>query len=991
MCCCLLLKVIELNKAIFGGNRVNYKFIDYQGSKSELVPFITTSIDRYITEGSTVLDIFSGSGAVASALNDNYTVYANDVENYAATINSAILTPPSLTDNLIESLKKDIKTNREKLIKKESLNLVIEKEKKFILDQEINNLITLYSSYNTVWNSNLLTPEKLRKENQFNLFTRYYATTYFGIYQSLEIDSIIKAVFNMEKKKKNFFYSCLFYAMNLAVFSRDGHMAQPLKVSTNPKKCFKVRNQKITDLFFSKIEEQMNFNQIRKQKDKNNKVFNLPFQDLLENESILKNIDLIYADPPYTDMQYSRYYHILSVARNYNYPELTFHNKQFTKGLYTEGRYQSDLSKRSKAKENIEYLMKKCFENNITLALSYAYPDDPLQAKDRYTISINELISLAESIYPKENIKINTIKYSHSNHKNKTHKPVLEYLIICDKKKFESVKHNISSIKKNIYLTKPTNRNPIYNTHLYWSQKSYNIIDILINNLSKKGDIVFDPFMGSGVTILEAVKKSNERKAIGIDLNEMPVFITKTLLGHSFTKDLEVLLNEFATNIEDLHSYYKIFCDQCREESEVDKVIFDKPRRDNNESTKIKAINIVCPHCKKRVISEDSMLLSKEKEIMFKPYNYKVINSNYEFIKNSRLAVIESDKITNIFTNRNLKIIDEILYRARELPSTVEYVVKYIMMSILHQLKITDARSNSQWPLWIPKKDAYERNAIMLFKKKLTSFLKALNEIKQTYPSKSIVDTYSELKNGKALLLNKPSQNITEKEIPNNSVDLLITDPPYLGQVLYSEYMQLYAPILGFHFNLEDEIVVSKGENREKNIQNYYDLLFKVLEISRRKLKKDKIMCLYFHENSLSTWQYLIKALYELGFDYIGQIHVTKNNTLKNIISPQKSLKGDLLLFFSNSKQDREYRSGEESLEEIESNLYLEANHMIESKGQLTTTELYDDGLMEILIQNGWLEKLSKKYNNLVQFLEKHFVWDKNLAVWKKNKSTISS
>lgn len=62
-------------------------------------------------------------------------------------------------------------------------------------------------------------------------------------------------------------------------------------------------------------------------------------------------------------------------------------------------------------------------------------------------------------------------------------------------------------LKKRIRETKPTSRNPVYNSHLYWSQKSYNIIDLIIEELSDPGDIIFDPFMGSGVTILESVKK----------------------------------------------------------------------------------------------------------------------------------------------------------------------------------------------------------------------------------------------------------------------------------------------------------------------------------------------------------------------------------------------------------------------------------------------------------------------------------------------------
>ena len=59
-------------------------------------------------------------------------------------------------------------------------------------------------------------------------------------------------------------------------------------------------------------------------------------------------------------MQYSRYYHLLNVAAKYEYPELTVTKNGYTKGLYTEGRYQSKLSQRSSAKQSLENLINFC-------------------------------------------------------------------------------------------------------------------------------------------------------------------------------------------------------------------------------------------------------------------------------------------------------------------------------------------------------------------------------------------------------------------------------------------------------------------------------------------------------------------------------------------------------------------------------------------------------------------------------------------------------
>ena len=39
-------------------------------------------------------------------------------------------------------------------------------------------------------------------------------------------------------------------------------------------------------------------------------------------------------------------------------------------------------------------------------------------------------------------------------------------------------------------------------------------------------------------------------------------------------------------------------------------------------------------------------------------------------------------------------------------------------------------------------------------------------------------------------------------------------------------------------------------------------------------------------------------------------------------------------------------------------------------------------GLMEVLIHNGWLNALSKKYKSLVDIFEKHLVWDSTKSKW---------
>ena len=67
-----------------------------------------------------------------------------------------------------------------------------------------------------------------------------------------------------------------------------------------------------------------------------------------------------------------------------------------------------------------------------------------------------------------------------------------------------------------------------YGTHSFHPYSAKYIPQIphyLISNLTKKGDMVLDTFLGSGTTLV--VSKKLERNAIGVDLNPLACLISK--------------------------------------------------------------------------------------------------------------------------------------------------------------------------------------------------------------------------------------------------------------------------------------------------------------------------------------------------------------------------------------------------------------------------------------------------------------------------------
>ncbi len=83
-------------------------------------------------------------------------------------------------------------------------------------------------------------------------------------------------------------------------------------------------------------------------------------------------------------------------------------------------------------------------------------------------------------------------------------------------------RYNVAAFNQPIETTKAT---AMYNMHVYWSKKPHTAIRQYIGHYTQPGDLVLDPFCGSGGTALAALLEG--RKAIAIDRSPAATFITK--------------------------------------------------------------------------------------------------------------------------------------------------------------------------------------------------------------------------------------------------------------------------------------------------------------------------------------------------------------------------------------------------------------------------------------------------------------------------------
>lgn len=409
-----------------------FPVLNYPGSKRNLLEFIDDNIATLIPKDKALFDIFAGSGAISYFYKNKFQIYSNDAEKYSALILEALLNFKALEskEEIFEEILEKYESNFKKSL--ERIGLWIEKEDVAIEQSDFFSLEDLYNRFPNIWKSskdelNLLKEKNIR-ENVFTLFSSYYSGSYFGIRQAIEIDSLRFAIEHFNPEVKSMLMASLFYAVKETSFSKDGHLAQPLDLKKNVSKLFNKRSISVKDKFFDKALDFYSDDFIVSQYE--NKIFNLPFEKLIKQEEIFENVGFIYADPPYTDMQYSRYFHLLNTLINYDYPPLTIYRGHISKGLYTDNRYQSPLSQRSKALSYQIELFKLCKSKNIGLGFSFAYPQNPeKQATDRYVLDIFELIEEGKKIFG-NNFYVKSKDYTHSNNRNSSTKKVLEYLLI---------------------------------------------------------------------------------------------------------------------------------------------------------------------------------------------------------------------------------------------------------------------------------------------------------------------------------------------------------------------------------------------------------------------------------------------------------------------------------------------------------------------------------------------------------------------------------
>lgn len=349
--------------------------MSYMGTKRAFAPFIAASVSG-LPEGP-VLELFGGMSAVGRALACERNVWVNDTQAFARTVcefQFLNLGFPQNNAGFAHAWRQAFRRNMTKLL--DRFGTMVERETEALSSGEWSRFCTIDEEIRERTAAYAAAGGRRRPRSHYALFSQQYGATYFGLRQSMQLDSIRYAIDQTAGPEdadrfgmRAWMLAALGGAM-LRTANSTGHFAQYLTPRLeNFHRVLPKRRRSLTRAFSSELHN------VRPAGDDGwraqNKVYRADACALLRRvarEGVPPAV--IYADPPYTDDQYSRFYHLLDTMIIYDYP------KTNGKGRYRDGRFVSDWSLSAKVASSFETLAQ--LSSAVGCALMVSYPDNGL-------------------------------------------------------------------------------------------------------------------------------------------------------------------------------------------------------------------------------------------------------------------------------------------------------------------------------------------------------------------------------------------------------------------------------------------------------------------------------------------------------------------------------------------------------------------------------------------------------------------------------------
>ncbi len=458
-----------------------------------------------------------------------------------------------------------------------------------------------------------------------------------------------------------------------------------------------------------------------------------------------------------------------------------------------------------------------------------------------------------------------------------------------------------------------------YDAHTYHTKVPPQGIVEFIKHYLPEGGVIFDPFSGSGMTGVAA-----RIKGIDVILNELSP--AACFISHNFTENispwafgaaLNAILEETKKVRKELYTTecrecgkdteilytvwsYRVLCQHCDSKF----TLWDHCRKYGRTVREHKILKeFPCPSCgkilKKKALPrtdavpvilgykccnksqvehplncEDVDGIAKIETGLFLSEGYFPKNTVPDGVNLNQPKRHGLTSIDRFYTSRNLSAMSHIWREINRLEDTRLASSLAFVFTSLYQ-RVTRL---SEFRFWGGSGNTARFNVPFIFNEAnvfITFYRKAASILDH------LETTASYYKGKKAVVCNSATEL---GYIPNDSIDFIFTDPPFGGNINYSEMNILWESWLGEFTDATNEAIINRAQG--KDVSDYKILMEKSLSECYRVLRRGHWMLLVFMNSSRKVWEALKSAVQQAGFIIEGlDIFDKQHGTFKQFVS----------------------------------------------------------------------------------------------------------
>jgi 16S rRNA G966 N2-methylase RsmD len=437
---------------------------------------------------------------------------------------------------------------------------------------------------------------------------------------------------------------------------------------------------------------------------------------------------------------------------------------------------------------------------------------------------------------------------------------------------------------------------PVYMAHAYLTKVPVPAIIPFVKAYTKPGDLVIDPFAGSGMTGVAAA--SVGRRARLSDISVLGQHIGRNYVNLVDPTELRRTADKvIAAARAALGDLYRVTCTGCGEDGQLAKTVWSTVVEcggcnaavnyyESMEAADWAKPKMVCPHCAAPInarlpkVGESPVLdyvecacSSKQREQRAVPapdvdlaevrYPRVEIGEDRQMYKASALGRHGMTTIASFYSARNLAVLTTLHEQIQAVES--EPIRQKLLFAFTASL--TRASKRYQWSRQRPLNAAnanyyvapvfYEWNVFDLYRRKVEAAVRSDDWIRDQLGHGSLFsnDLHVAYEIGSA----------TSIDLPDSSVDYVFTDPPFGSNLFYADMALFQEAWLDGFTNVFDEAVIDRGKRKVRGADRYEEMLTNALRECRRVLKPGGHVSMVFGNSSGAVWSLVERAVRAAG------------------------------------------------------------------------------------------------------------------------------